>query len=68
MLLLIELKHDEILNNSFQWFSSSAVSLLQFYWHSGTPRGLAVTRFPGSRQEEEKQNKPERAVTACGLH
>lgn len=30
----------------------------------GVPRGLAVTRFPGTRQEEEKQNKPERAVTA----
>lgn len=28
------------------------------------PRGLAVTRFPGTRQEEEKQNKPERALAA----
>lgn len=41
---------------------------LCFYWPSGVPRGQAVTRFPGTRQEEEKQNKPERAVTACGLH
>lgn len=38
------------------------------YWPSGAPRGQVVTRFPGTRQEEEKQNKPERAVTACGLH
>lgn len=38
------------------------------YWPRGAPRGRAVTRFPGTRQEEEKQNKPERAVTACGLH
>lgn len=57
-----------MLNMGFQWFSSSTVSLLNIYWRSGIPRGLAVTRFPGSRQEEEKQNKPERAVTACGLH
>lgn len=38
------------------------------YWPCGAPRGKAVTRFPGTRQEEEKQNKPERALTACGLH
>lgn len=28
------------------------------------PRAVAVTRFPGTRQEEEKQNKPERALAA----
>lgn len=30
--------------------------------------GLVVTRFPETRQEGEKQNKPERAVKPCGLH
>lgn len=38
------------------------------YLSISAPRGQAVTRFPGTRQEEEKQNKPERAATACGLH
>lgn len=45
----------------------SSLELLS-HWPCGAPRGKAVTRFPGTRQEEEKQNKPERAVTACGLH
>lgn len=48
------------------WFSPS----LGFgsYWPINAPRGRAVTRFPGTRQEEEKQNKPDRAAAACGLH
>lgn len=49
-----------------QWFARRR--RLCSYWPSDTPRGRAVTRFPGTRQEEEKQNKPERAVTARGLH
>lgn len=45
-----------------------SASELCFYWPGGAPCGRAVTRFPGTRQEEEKQNKPERAVTARGIH
>lgn len=35
--------------------------MLSPYWPNGAPRGRVVTRFPESRQEGEKQNKPERA-------
>lgn len=53
----------ETLHRCFQPDSSSAP-----IGSRCTPRGQVVTRFPGTRQEEEKQNKPERAATACGLH
>lgn len=38
--------------------------VLRSYWSGGAPRGRAVTRFPGTRQEEEKQNKPERSCNS----
>lgn len=61
------IENTEMLNNPFhQWFARWRK--LCSYWPSDTPCGRAVTRFPGTRQEEEKQNKPERAVTARGLH
>lgn len=36
--------------------------MLAPYWLNAAPRGLVVTRFPESRQEGEKQNKPEREL------
>lgn len=64
----------QLINKWFYWVCWNVAGVFsrglesRSYWLGRVPRGRVVTRFPGTRQEEEKQNKPERAATACGLH